>query len=204
MAQQLLSEWAWPSVKCYHNPTYTYLVTASRTLLTHSAHSSPLHPPSLPTVHPPSLSFSLPPSHPPSFSFSLPPSFSLSLPLILHPSHSPFPLAHPPSHPPSFLPFLHLTLPPSHPPFPLAHPPSLLPSLPLTLPSCPPTLHSPHGCPSCSSHSQITLNIHWLAVHQIELQMAPQNVQQVLYDVCTIVKEIDTRLTKFWLLFCLV
>ena len=91
------------------------------------------------------------------------------------------------THPPSLSP--PLILPPFHPPSHPFLPPSSFPPSPTTLPSSLPTLHPSHGWPACSSHSQITLHIHRLAVHQIELQMAPQNVQQVLYDVCTVVKE---------------
>ena len=108
-------------------------------------------------------------------------------------------LSLPPTLPPSFSPSFPPTLPLSFSPSLLpSHPPSFSLSLSLSLP-LPLTLHSPHGLPSCPGHSQITLHIHRLAVHQIELKMTPQNIQQVLYDVCTIVKEIDTRITKFGL-----
>ena len=84
-------------------------------------------------------------------------------------------------------------------PSPTLHPHSftLLPTHTSSL--LPLTLHPPHGCPPYPGHPQATVHVHQPTVHQVELEVTPENVQQILYSVCTTVNELAIRTSiSFW------
>jgi len=77
---------------------------------------------------------------------------------------------------------------PSPPPTLYPHPPTLFPSH--TSSFLPLTLHPPHGRPPYPCHPQAAVHVRWPTVHQVELEVTPEDIQQILYDVCTAVKEL--------------